>query len=221
VSVQVVSHPLASSMLADLRDRNTPPPLFRLLAKRLALVLCLKRPKACSRRRSRWKRPWPGRQERDWRNLWSPSRYWRAGLGMLDAVTELFPEVTVGYVGLERDTQPSNRSLTTPSSPAEGRAVLLLDPMLATGASAAAACGELEKAGAAQITLLSVVSAPEGIARLKGSIPKSVSSRPQSMTASTNTPTSSQASATRRPLVRDCLADSAEPRRQGAYGEAG
>jgi uracil phosphoribosyltransferase len=45
--------------------------------------------------------------------------------------------------------------------------VLLLDPMLATGASAAAACGELERAGAGQITLLSVVSAPEGIARLQ------------------------------------------------------
>jgi uracil phosphoribosyltransferase len=92
----------------------------------------------------------------------------RAGLGMLDAVTELFPEVTVGYVGLERDHATFEPSLYySKLPPLEGRFVLLLDPMLATGASAAAACGELERAGAGQITLLSVVSAPEGIARLQ------------------------------------------------------
>jgi uracil phosphoribosyltransferase len=51
--------------------------------------------------------------------------------------------------------------------PLKGRAALLLDPMLATGASASAACDELEKAEAQQITLLSVVSAPEGIERLQ------------------------------------------------------
>ena len=51
--------------------------------------------------------------------------------------------------------------------PLEGRATLLLDPMLATGASASAACDALEKAGAKQITLLSVVSAPEGVQRLQ------------------------------------------------------
>jgi uracil phosphoribosyltransferase len=92
----------------------------------------------------------------------------RAGLGMLEAVTELFPEVTVGYVGLERDHATFEPSLYYSKLPQlEGRAVLLLDPMLATGSSAAAACSALEKAGAEQVTLLSVVAAPEGIARLQ------------------------------------------------------
>ena len=73
----------------------------------------------------------------------------RAGLGMLEAVTELFPEVTVGYVGLERDHATFEPSLYySKLPPLEGRAVLLLDPMLATGASAVAACDALERAGA-------------------------------------------------------------------------
>ena len=168
MGVQVVSHPLASSMLADLRDQNTPPPLFRLLAKRLALVLCLEATKGMPTTPVEVETPLaraPGAR------LAQPLvavPVLRAGLGMLDAVTELFPEVTVGYVGLERDHATFEPSLYySKLPPLEGRAVLLLDPMLATGASAAAACGELEKAGANQITLLSVVAAPEGIAYLQ------------------------------------------------------
>ncbi len=92
---------------------------------------------------------------------------------MLEAVTELFPEVTVGYLGLERDHatfEPSMYYSKLP--PLEGRNALLLDPMLATGGSASAACEALEKAGAVHVTLLSVVAAPEGIARLQHAHPE-------------------------------------------------
>jgi uracil phosphoribosyltransferase len=92
----------------------------------------------------------------------------RAGLGMLEAVTELFPEVAVGYLGLERDHatfQPSTYYSKLPDI--GGSYVLLLDPMLATGGSAAAACASLYGAGPARVTLLSVVAAPEGIRRLE------------------------------------------------------
>src|SRR6266511_6387912 len=70
----------------------------------------------------------------------------RAGLGMLEAVTELFPEVAVGYIGLERDDVtllPTSYYEKLP--PIEGRHVLLLDPMLATGGSAAGACAKIEE----------------------------------------------------------------------------
>jgi len=155
-------------MLADLRDRNTPPPLFRLLAKRLALVLCLEATKTMPTTPVEVETPLARAAGARLAQPLVAVPVLRAGLGMLDAVTELFPEVTVGYVGLERDHATFEPSLYySKLPPLEGRAVLLLDPMLATGASAAAACGELEKAGAAQITLLSVVSAPEGIARLQ------------------------------------------------------
>ncbi len=168
MGVQVVDHPLASSLLTDLRDKSTPPPLFRLLAKRLALVLCVEATKGMLMTAVEVQTPLaPAAGARLAQPLVAVPVL-RAGLGMLDAVTELFPEVTVGYVGLERDHATFEPSLYySKLPPLEGRAVLLLDPMLATGASAAAACGELEKAGPAQITLLSVVSAPEGIAHLQ------------------------------------------------------
>jgi uracil phosphoribosyltransferase len=97
----------------------------------------------------------------------------RAGLGMVEAVTELFPEVAVGYIGLERDHatfQPS--AYYTKLPPLQGSYVLLLDPMLATGGSAAAACTSLYKERPERVTLLSVVAAPEGIERLTSEHPQ-------------------------------------------------
>lgn len=165
--VKVVDHPLAKSMLAALRDRATPPPLFRLLAKRLALVLCLEATRGIPTEPVPVETPLASTYGARLAQPLVAVPVLRAGLGMLEAVTELFPEVTVGYVGLERDHATFEPSLYySKLPPMEGCAALLLDPMLATGASAAAACAALEEAGAQHVTLLSVVSAPEGIARL-------------------------------------------------------
>jgi len=91
----------------------------------------------------------------------------RAGLGMLSPLMALFPEVSVGYVGLERDEQTAvARSYYRKFPPLEGRIVLLLDPMLATGGSAAEAVTALTAAGARDIRLLCVVAAPEGVSLL-------------------------------------------------------
>jgi uracil phosphoribosyltransferase len=168
VAVQVVEHPLAKSMLAALRDATTAPPLFRLIAKRLALVLCLEATRQMPTAPIEVATPLGTTTGvRLAQNLVAVPVL-RAGLGMLEAVTELFPEVTVGYVGLERDHATFEPSLYySKLPPLGGRAVLLLDPMLATGGSAAAACGALEAAGAGSITLLSVVAAPEGVAHLQ------------------------------------------------------
>ncbi len=168
MAVQVVEHPLAKSMLAALRDATTAPPLFRLIAKRLALVLCLEATRQMPTAPIEVATPLGTTTGvRLAQNLVAVPVL-RAGLGMLEAVTELFPEVTVGYVGLERDHATFEPSLYySKLPPLGGRAVLLLDPMLATGGSAAAACGALETAGAGSITLLSVVAAPEGVAHLQ------------------------------------------------------
>ncbi len=168
MGVQVVDHPLAKALLAALRDRSTPPPLFRLLAKRLALVLCLEATRGVPTAPVEVDTPLTRTTGARLAKPLVAVPVLRAGLGMLEAVTELFPEVTVGYVGLERDHATFEPSLYySKLPPLEGRAVLLLDPMLATGASAAAACHALEEAGAEDITLLSVVSAPEGITHLR------------------------------------------------------
>ena len=167
MDVQVVEHPLARSMLAALRDRSTPPPLFRLLAKRLALVLCVEATRSMPTASVEVETPLAKTTGARLAKPLVAVPVLRAGLGMLEAVTELFPEVTVGYVGLERDHATFEPALYYAKfPPLEGCTALLLDPMLATGASAAAACDALQNAGAEQIILLSVVSAPEGIAHL-------------------------------------------------------
>jgi uracil phosphoribosyltransferase len=173
MALTVVDHPLAGTMLTALRDAATPPPLFRLLAKRLSLVLALEATRTVPTRHRRVTTPLA---EADGRAFAAPLvavPILRAGLGMLEAVTELFPEVAVGYIGLERDHatfQPSTYYSKLP--PLAGSCVLLLDPMLATGGSAAAACASLFERDPARVTLLSVVAAPEGIDRLNAEHPR-------------------------------------------------
>ena len=172
MSLHVVDHPLADTLLAALRDKRTPSPLFRMLAKRVALVLCLEATRAVDTEpievetpiaRTTGSRIAPG---------FVAVPILRAGLGMLEAVTELFPDVLVGYIGLERDHATFEPSLYYSKLPSlEQRLVLLLDPMLATGGSAAAACTALFDAGAEKISLLSVVAAPEGVRHLQAAHP--------------------------------------------------
>jgi uracil phosphoribosyltransferase len=167
VALTVVDHPLAKTLLAALRDKRTPPPLFRVLAKRLALVLCLEATRSVTTESVEVETPIATASgERIAQGLVAVPIL-RAGLGMLEAVTELFPEIPVGYIGLERDHATFEPSLYySKLPPIEGRAVLLLDPMLATGGSATAAAGALFDAGATQVSLLSVVAAPEGVDHL-------------------------------------------------------
>ena len=167
MALTVVDHPLAKTLLAALRDKRTPPPLFRILAKRLALVLCLEATRSVPTESIEVETPIAkATGERIAQGLVAVPIL-RAGLGMLEAVTELFPEIPVGYIGLERDHATFEPSLYySKLPPIEARAVLLLDPMLATGGSAAAAAGALFDAGAGQVSLLSVVAAPEGVDHL-------------------------------------------------------
>jgi len=171
-SVQVVGHPLAQAMLCSLRDRSTAPPLFRLLAKRLTLALCLEATKDVPTAPVTVETPLTSALGARLATPLVAVPILRAGLGMLEAVTDLFPEVTVGYIGLERDHATFEPSLYySKLPPLEGRSILLLDPMLATGGSATAACNELVRKGAERITLLSVVSTPDGIEKLTSAHP--------------------------------------------------
>jgi uracil phosphoribosyltransferase len=92
----------------------------------------------------------------------------RAGLGMVDPIWNLLPEAQVGHIGLYRDEetlQPIEYfSKLPPASQVD--VCLLLDPMLATGGSAVAACNILKRHGIHRIKYLGFISAPEGIARL-------------------------------------------------------
>ena len=168
MGLTVVDHPLTQAILTALRDEATPPPLFRLLSKRLALTLALYGTRTVPTKPRRVRTPLAEAEGTAFAAPLVAVPILRAGLGMLDAVTELFPEVAVGYIGLERDHatfEPA--SYYTKLPPLQDAYVLLLDPMLATGGSAAAACESLKAGRPARVTLLSVVAAPEGVARLQ------------------------------------------------------
>src|SRR5215475_14964068 len=97
----------------------------------------------------------------------------RAGVGMLDAVLSLVPGARVGFIGLYRNEEtlePVEYYVKLPADIAE-RDVLLLDPMLATGNSTAHAIVLLKEAGAANVSLISLIAAPEGVARIETSHP--------------------------------------------------
>ncbi len=89
----------------------------------------------------------------------------RAGLGMLPSFVDLFPEISVGYIGLARDHTTAVASAYYCKLPeVAGRRTLIVDPMLATGGSACQAIEEVKAAGGTDIHLLCVVAAPEGVA---------------------------------------------------------
>jgi uracil phosphoribosyltransferase len=173
MTLTVVDHPLAQHLLTQLRDTTTPPPVFRTLAKRLTIAIVLEAVRGLPTVDVEVETP----LERAAGRLISPDLVavpiLRAGLGMLEAVTELFPEVSVGYIGLERDdTTLLPTSYYEKLPPVEGRHVLLLDPMLATGGSAAAACTSIAAKGPAEIRFVSVVAAPPGVAKLEKEHPE-------------------------------------------------
>ena len=99
----------------------------------------------------------------------------RAGLGMLQPFTDLFPDVSVGYIGLERDHETAQaRSYYCKLPPLAGRHVFAVDPMLATGGSAVQALTVLKQNGAIHPALICIVSSPEGVAEVESQHPGTV-----------------------------------------------
>lgn len=172
MTVTVVDHPLAAHLLLQIRDETTQPDQFRSLTKRLTTLLIIEATRDLPTEDTTVRTPLedaPGRM------LVKPIvavPILRAGLGMLDAVVELFPQVRVGYLGLERDEATFQPSEYYAKLPPLGDAVtFVLDPMLATGGSAQAALTSIKERGAEKIKMVSIVSAPEGIKALTDAHP--------------------------------------------------
>jgi uracil phosphoribosyltransferase len=164
MALSVVDHPLAGHLLSALRDRSTSPPVFRALTRRLTLALVLEATRDIPTEPRAVMTPL---EETEGSRLAADIvaiPILRAGLGMLEAVTDTFPDVSVGYIGLERDErtlQPTSYYEKLPSL--EGKPVLLLDPMLATGGSAVRAAVSIKAGDPSSLRMLSIVAAPEGI----------------------------------------------------------
>lgn len=175
MQIIVLDHPLALHKLTLLRDRQTPVNLFRSLTVELGLLLALEATRNLTT--ETWEVETPlEKMKGQVLSKMDPALVpvLRAGLGLVPSFLKLVPTAKVGHIGMYRDhasLKPVPYYRNFPPMLA-ARAVYVLDPMLATGGSASEAIQEVKDAGARNITLVSVIAAPEGIARLERDHPE-------------------------------------------------
>ncbi|MEZ5277528.1 MAG: uracil phosphoribosyltransferase [Opitutaceae bacterium] len=173
MALTVLNHPVAKHLLTRLRDRTTDAATFRALCHRLTTFLVIEATRDLETCPDQVETPLESFEGSALARELVVVPILRAGLGMLHTVTDLFPKVAVGYVGLERDHQTAEaRSYYCKLPPLEGRCVLVVDPMLATGGSAEQAIALLKDAGGNDVRLIAMVAAPEGVARVEASFPE-------------------------------------------------
>lgn len=171
--LHIVSHPLVEDVLVSLRQKGTPPSEFRRLARRVGLLLTAEATRDLATREDTVETPLETAPVRCLATRVVAVPVLRAGLGLLDAFLDLVPQAQVGYFGLERNEQTAVARRYYEKVPKDlgGAVVFLLDPMLATGGSAAMAVDGLRALGASRVRLLSVVAAPEGVRHLEEAAP--------------------------------------------------
>jgi uracil phosphoribosyltransferase len=169
VDLCIVEHPLVAHKLTTLRDRQTDSPTFRRLTEELVTLLAYEATREVRVTPTSVQTPVAeahGVKLSQPRPLVVPIL--RAGLGMLEGMTRLIPTAEVGFVGMVRDEVTLEASTYAERLPDDlsGRQCYVLDPMLATGGTLAAAVQFLTKRGVDQITCICLLAAPEGIERL-------------------------------------------------------
>lgn len=171
MTLTVLDHPLARHYLTTLRDRDTEPEAFRAAARRLTYALVMEATRDLPLRETPIDTP----LEPTTGHRTSPVvaiAVLRAGLGLLDAVVDLIPEVKVGFAGVQRNEETAEpiEYYFKPPDLAEAT-VLVLEPMLATGGSLSWAVAKAKESGASNVTCLCVVAAPEGVKRMAAEHP--------------------------------------------------
>jgi uracil phosphoribosyltransferase len=171
MEVRVVDHPLAKARLSTMRDARTDNATFRAALRDLTLMLVYEAMREAPLRTAPIHSPVARTVGY---SLALPPLLvpvLRAGLGMVDAAQAFIPESQIGFVGVARDEEthePTPYMASLPES-LDGRPVFVLDPMLATGGSMIYTIELLTARGAADVTAVCVLAAPEGIARLRDS----------------------------------------------------
>lgn len=168
-TLRIVSHPLVQHKLSILRDRETPTKIFKELVDEIAMLMAYEATSDLALEDAMVDTP----LERTLTRRMSGKKLTlvpilRAGLGMVEGIYRLVPGARIGHIGLYRDhdtLEPVDYYFKVPSDAPE-RDFFQLDPMLATGGSAAAAVTSLKRAGVTRIRFMCLVAAPEGVRRL-------------------------------------------------------
>ena len=168
--VCVFDHPLIQHKLSILRDEKTSVKEFRELVSEIAMLMCYESTRDLPLEEIDVKTPVAvAKCHRIAGKKLAIVPILRAGLGMVDGMVSMMPNVKLGHIGLFRDPetlQPVKYYFKMPADISE-RDVIVVDPMLATGGSASAAITFLKEAGAQHIKLMSIIGAPEGVERMQ------------------------------------------------------
>ena len=168
--VCVFDHPLIQHQLSILRDENTSVKEFRELVSEIAMLMCYEATRDLPLEEVDVKTPVAvAKCKRISGKKLAIVPILRAGLGMVDGMVSMMPNVKVGHIGLFRDPQtlePVKYYFKMPAD-IEERDVIVVDPMLATGGSASAAITFLKQDGVKHIKLMCIIGAPEGVKRMQ------------------------------------------------------
>ena len=170
----VLQHPLVDHKLSLLRDYRTPRPLFRDLLDELGLILAVEATRHLTTIPFAIETPLESMEGRRLDPL-DPVLVpvLRAGLGLVPSFLQMLPAAKVGHLGMARDHETLKPVPYYKNFPPElhRRPVFVLDPMLATGGSACEALAEVKASGARRITLVCLLAAPEGVAKVEAAHP--------------------------------------------------
>jgi len=162
--ISISNHPVVADSLRGLRDKATQPDEFRTLATKLITLLVYEATADLPVRDAPVDTPLSRAAGTKVEQEVVAIPVLRAGLGILGPVLELLPKVSVGYIGLERDEKTAVARIYYNKLPKlVGKVPLLLDPMLATGGSAAQALDLIKESGGRNPRMICVVAAPEGV----------------------------------------------------------
>ena len=168
-NVTVFKHPLILHKVSVLRDKNTGSKDFRDIVSEIAMLMCYEATKDMPLKEIEVETPVAVAKTKviAGKKL-ALVPILRSGLSMVEGILNLIPKARVGHIGLYRDPEtlcPVEYYCKLPEDIAD-RDVIILDPMLATGASACAAIQFIKNYGAKSIKLMSIISAPEGVEKV-------------------------------------------------------
>jgi uracil phosphoribosyltransferase len=169
----VVDHPAVADRLARLRDRDTPTPVFRKLIEELGAFLAYEATRDLPLSEERVTTPIMETSAHRIATRPVAAPILRAGLGLLPGFLNVIDDAVVAHLGFYRDPQTLQPVPYYANVPADlsTRHVFVLDPMLATGNSGAAAIDALSTRGATELTFISLIAAPEGVRTIHAAHP--------------------------------------------------
>lgn len=171
--VTVIDHPILQARVTQLRDKNTPPPLFAEQLREISALVLFEMTRSLALESVEVETPIQKTSGARLAKALILVPILRAGLGMVDGMARMLPDAAIGHIGMYRNEEtlePQHYYFRLPSNIASAD-VLLVDPMLATGNSAIAAIHLLKKQGATSIRFGCLISCPEGLKALTAAHP--------------------------------------------------